>query len=425
MNVWFVVCQWVVIILSVYSAPLMIWLLTTACAGLLPSKELKPEEEKRHRFAVLVCARNEERVIGNLIASLKAQDYDGDAYHIFVVADNCTDKTADVSRGYGATVYERFDAEKRGKGFALHYGINRLIAEHKDDFDALCVFDADNLAAKDFLTEMNRALCSGADVALGYRDTKNIHDSWISEVYSVYWLMLQRFYHGARHKLGLSSMVGGTGFAFKLEVLGKEGWTTYSLTEDVEFSIQQICAGRKILPAKKAVFYDEQPTTVGVSVKQRFRWMIGGMQCIPLYFSRIIKKVFSGDWKALDLLWYVFFIPATGLALPLNAAVIGMLFLNPALQAFSVPILLGMLAGNWIAAMVTAILTLALEKRKLRPMLRAVVLYPVFMLSMMVIALAAIFNPRTEWVPIEHSSQRKIEDIEKATAVLEEPGERL
>ncbi|MEA5002213.1 MAG: glycosyltransferase family 2 protein [Christensenella sp.] len=425
MNVWFVICQWVVIILSVYSAPLMIWLVITAFAGLLPSKELQQKEEKQHRFAVLVCARNEERVIGNLIASLRAQDYDKDRYRIFVVADNCTDKTADVSREYGATVYERFDAEKRGKGFALHFGVNRLLAEHRDDFDALCVFDADNLAAKDFLTEMNLALCSDADVAIGYRDTKNIHDSWISEVYSVYWLMLQRFYHGARHKLGFSSMVGGTGFAFKLDILGKEGWTTYSLTEDVEFSIQQICAGKKILPAKKAVFYDEQPTTAGVSVKQRFRWMVGGMQCIPLYFSKIVKKIAGGDLKALDLLWYVFFIPATGLALPLNVAVIAMMFLNPGLYPFSVPVLIGMVIGNWVAAMATAVLTLALEKRKIRPMLRAVALYPVFMISMMVIALAAIFNPRTEWVPIEHSSEHKIEDIEKAKRVLEEPGERL
>lgn len=425
MSVWFVICQWIVIILSVFSAPLMIWLLVTAIAGLFPSKELQQKEEKRHRFAVLICARNEQRVIGNLLASLRAQDYGEDGYRIFVVADNCTDKTADTAREYGAEVYERFDAEKRGKGYALHFGLGRLISEHRADYDAVCVFDADNLAAKNFLTEMNRALCSQADVALGYRDTKNIHDSWISEVYSVYWLMLQRFYHGARHKLGLSSMVGGTGFAFKLDVLGKEGWTTYSLTEDVEFSIQQICAGKKILPAKKAVFYDEQPAKVGVSVKQRFRWMIGGMQCIPLYLSKIVRKIRGGDRKAFDLLWYLFFIPATGLAIPLNVATVAMLFLNPVLQPFSVAAVIGMAIVNWGAAMLTAFLTLKLEKRKIRPMLRAICLYPLFMLSMMVIALAAIFNPRTEWVPIEHSSEYKIEDIEKAVALTGEHGEHM
>ena len=74
MSVWYVICQWIVIILSVFSAPLMIWLLVTVIAGLFPSKELQQKEEKRHRFAVLICARNEQRVIGNLLASLRAQD---------------------------------------------------------------------------------------------------------------------------------------------------------------------------------------------------------------------------------------------------------------------------------------------------------------------------------------------------------------
>ncbi|MBC5647405.1 glycosyltransferase family 2 protein [Christensenella tenuis] len=410
MNPGFEICKWIVIILSIYSAPIMIWMVITTLAGLAKPRALVPKDSRQYRFAVLVCARNEERVIGNLIDSLKKQDYSN--YHIFVVADNCTDHTAHVAGACGATVFERFNEKKKGKGYALHFGINKLLREYAEDYDAVCIFDADNLASPAFLTEMNHALNAGADVALGYRDTKNIHDSWISEVYSIYWLMLQRFYYTSRHTLGFSSMVGGTGFAFKLSALGGEGWTTYSLTEDVEFSIQQILKGHKIIPARKAVFYDEQPAEYSVSVKQRFRWMVGGMQCIPLYFKQIMRRVFQGNLKALDLAWYILFIPATGLALPLNAASILMMLMMPGFEAFAGPVILALSLFNFGLGVLVAFLTLKLERRRIGPMVRGILLYPIFLLTMMFIALGALFRPHTEWVPIEHQSKYRIEDVD-------------
>lgn len=410
MNTGFEICKWIVIILSIYSAPIMIWMVITTLAGLAKPRALVPKNSRQYRFAVLVCARNEERVIGNLIDSLKKQDYSN--YHIFVVADNCTDHTAHVAEARGATVFERFNEKKKGKGYALHFGINKLLHEYADDYDAVCVFDADNLASAVFLTEMNRALNAEADVALGYRDTKNIHDSWVSEVYSIYWMMLQRFYYTSRHTLGFSSMVGGTGFAFKLSALGGEGWTTYSLTEDVEFSIQQILKGHKIIPARNAVFYDEQPTEYSVSVKQRFRWMVGGMQCIPLYFKQIMRRVFQGNLKALDLAWYILFIPATGLALPLNAASILMMLMMPGFEAFAGPVILSLSLFNFGLGVLVAFLTLKLERRKIGPMIRGIALYPIFLLTMMFIALGALFRPHTEWIPIEHQSKYRIEDVD-------------
>lgn len=410
MMVGYTICWWIVLILSIFSAPIMLWMGINLLIGIKKPKALIQQEEKEHRFAVLICARNEENVIGNLLSSLHKQTYQN--YEIFVVADNCTDDTAKVCAAQGAHVYERFNENEKGKGYALHWGINRLLKEHTGEFDALCVFDADNLAAPEFLTEMNAALCSGADVALGYRDTKNVHDSWVSEVYSIYWLMLQRFYHAPRHTIGLSSMVGGTGFAFKLSALGEEGWTTYSLTEDVEFSIQQILKGNKIVPARKAVFYDEQPETFGVSVKQRLRWIIGGMQCIPLYFKQIMKSVFRGNLKALDMAWYVLFIPATGLALPLNVAAVLMFAFQPAF-APNVPwIILGIVAWNILFGIFAAVLTLGMEGKKMRPMLRGILCYPLFLISMIFLSFGAMFKPHMEWVPIAHSSKYTIEDVD-------------
>ena len=97
-----------------------------------------------HRFAVLIAARNEEAVIGNLIASIRAQTYRGGAVEIFVVADNCTDRTAEAARAAGATVYPRFNTEEVGKGYALNFLLRKLEACH-EPFDGYFVFDADNV----------------------------------------------------------------------------------------------------------------------------------------------------------------------------------------------------------------------------------------------------------------------------------------
>lgn len=412
MDIGFEVLKWITILVTVYVAPLMAWMAVTGAVGLRKPKELERVEHEVNRFAVVICARNEEQVIGNLLKSLKEQDYPEEAYRTFVIADNCTDGTAEEARRMGALVYERFDLKRKGKGFALHWGINRILAQYPESFDSVCVFDADNLVSRSFLKEMNFALGSGAQIAQGYRASKNTHDSWVSEVYSIYWLMLMRFYYSPRHHMGISGVVGGTGFAFKLSALGDEGWTTYSLTEDVEFSIQQVCAGHTIVPARKAVFYDEQPVSFGTSLSQRFRWMAGGMQCIPLYLKKIIKAAGKGNKKVLDLAWYILVIPANGLTLVLNLVSFGMMLRHPILSEFAVLFLLMGLALTWIGFTVMAAGTLFLEKQKLRPMLRGVLLYPVFMFSMTVLAFAALIRPKTEWTPIAHVSQYTIEDIE-------------
>ncbi|MDY3751798.1 glycosyltransferase family 2 protein [Christensenella minuta] len=412
MSIGFEILKWITILITVYTAPLMVWMAVTGAAGRRKPKKLERVEHKANRFAVVICARNEEQVIGNLLKSLEGQDYPEEAYRIFVVADNCTDGTAEKARRMGAIVYQRFDPKRKGKGAALHWGINRILAEYPETFDSICIFDADNLVSRSFLKEMNLALCSGAQIAQGYRVGKNIHDSWVSEVYSIYWLMLMRFYYLPRHHMGISGVVGGTGFAFKVSALGEEGWTTYSLTEDVEFSIQQVCAGHTVVPARKAVFYDEQPISFRASVSQRFRWMAGGMQCIPLYLKKIIKAAGNGNKKALDLAWYVLVIPANGLALVLNLASFGMMLLHPALSEFAALFLLVGLAFTWAGFTVVAAGTLFLEKQELRPMLRGILLYPVFMFSMAALSFAALIRPKTEWTPIAHVSQYTIEDIE-------------
>ena len=122
---------------------------------------------QEHRYAVMISARNEEEVIGELIASLKAQNYPKDKLDIYVVADNCTDRTADAAREAGAIVYERFDQVRKGKGFALGYLLHELRADvGESGYDGFFVFDADNIVDENFVAEMNKVFDTGDYAAL-------------------------------------------------------------------------------------------------------------------------------------------------------------------------------------------------------------------------------------------------------------------
>ena len=128
--------------------------------------------KQNHKYGILIAARNEEKVIGNLLDSIKKQDYDMDLVTVFVVADNCTDNTAQVARDHGAICYERFDDEHKTKGFALQFLFERIEEDYgRQSFEGFFIFDADNLLKKDYITRMNEAFDEGNKIITSYRNT--------------------------------------------------------------------------------------------------------------------------------------------------------------------------------------------------------------------------------------------------------------
>ena len=241
--------------------------------SLIKFKEKPMLTDKEHRFIIALPANNEESVIGNLIKSLQMQDYNKALYDIYVIADNCTDGTANVARENGAIVYERFDEDKKTKGYALNWFLDKM-KDKKDDYDALLVFDADNVVDKNFLNVMNKKLCQGEVLVQGYRDIKNPTDTWVSGGYAIFYWTMNRLYHLARYNMGLSPLINGTAFMVKWDILIDEGWNTKTLTEDIEFALINISKGVKLGWAKDAIVYDEQPLTFKQSWKQRERWSV-------------------------------------------------------------------------------------------------------------------------------------------------------
>ena len=219
-----------------------IYYFTLSFFGLVYRKKDKKVYEEKHTFAMVVCAHNEERVIGALVENLHLLNYSDKLYDIFVVADNCTDKTAEVARKAGAQVHERFNDTEKGKGYAMDWMFNRLFKMERQ-YDAVCVFDADNLVHPDFLKEMNSRLCNGERLIQGYLDSKNPNDTWISGTFSIAFWVINHVYHLAKYNIGLSSCLGGTGMCISTDILRRYGWGATCLTEDMEFTMKAILEG--------------------------------------------------------------------------------------------------------------------------------------------------------------------------------------
>lgn len=242
----------------------------------------------KNRFAIIISAHNEEKVIGSALRSLKCINYPEDMYDIFVIADNCDDDTANVSRNLGAKVYERNEELLRGKGHALEWMFMKLFNMTKK-YDAVCVLDADNLVSANFFMEMNKQLILGHKVVQGYLDSKNPNDSWIAGNNSIAFWISNRLFQLPRYYLGWTCVLGGTGFIVSTDVLKQIGWGATCLTEDLDFSMKLVLAGMRVSWCHDAIVYDEKPLTMAQSWKQRKRWMQGHSDCVRRY----VKKLFT------------------------------------------------------------------------------------------------------------------------------------
>ena len=380
--------------------------------GLYRKKEPKRIMDRDHMFAAVISARNEEKVIGYLIDSLMNQDYPKDKFDVVVVADNCTDSTAEVARQHGAIVYERFNDVEKGKGFALKYILDILMNDKEKNYDAFCVFDADNLVHKDFLKVMNDKLCCGFEICQGYRDMKNPSDTWITGNYSLFYWTQSRFYNQARYNLGLSSQINGTGYMVKFDVIRDTGWCTRSVTEDIEFTFTSIANGRYIAFARDAIIYDEQPLKFKASWRQRVRWSTGYIQCMGLCMKNLLKNGFKRrDIKALDGSVYFFGLPI----IFVGGVVFGILmYLAMTAQASQTTayFMIRFSVMMYILPVMLAIFVVLLEDKKISSVWKGILTYPIFNFTWLILNIYCVFKKRSfEWHPVDHVVGISLEDM--------------
>ena len=374
--------------------------------------------EKLHSYAILISARNEENVIENLLESIRSQDYPSELIHTFVIADNCTDSTAEIARNAGATVYERTNKEKVGKGYALNALLENIAADFgKDNFDGYFVIDADNLLTEHYISEMNKTFSDGYSVVTSYRNSKNYGDNWISSGYALWFLHEAKYLNHSRAALGTSCAVSGTGFMFSKEILSKaDGWNFFLLTEDIEFSIWNVLNGEKIGYCPRAMLYDEQPTSFRQSWRQRLRWAKGYVQVLQKYGLKLFAGIFrKNGFACFDMAMSI--LPAVvftilGFALDIAAAAITL-----ACGGNALPILLILgknLSGAYLSMFFLGIFPLVSEWKRIRTTsfkkILSLFTFPVFMMTYLPISFTSLFT-KVEWKPIVHKRAMKLKDL--------------
>ena len=401
----------------------LVWLITIfwlyqigiSLCSLVKLKEKPLKVKKDHKFMAVIPAHNEEAVIGNLVESLKNQNYNKDLYDIYVIADNCTDNTARVAKQAGAIVYERYDEINKTKGFALDWFLQQKIKENAP-YDAICIFDADNIVDKNFITAMNKKLCQGEEVVQGYRDIKNPTDNWITSGYALFYWTMHRFYHLARYNLGLSPLLNGTGFMVSFDIIKENnGWKTVTLTEDIEFSLQRILKGKRLGWSTEAIVYDEQPTGFKQSWSQRSRWTVGHMQCMKEYTTELFDA--AKEKKTMMNIDGFFYIIGS---IPMFVITIVLLLSNFVLYAadgmtqmeFALNIL-RFLVPTFVLPSLTAAFVMFLDGKPIKPMIKGFFTYPLFMGSWLLINFKCLFKRETTWEKITHNRSIKIDEVKQ------------
>ncbi len=393
-----------VIIINFISISYMLYYVIIAVFAFKKEK-IKLRNNIKKKFAVVIPARNEEIVIGNLIQSLNNQNYPKGKYDVFVLPNNCEDNTEEVAKSYNVQIINCENT--KSKGDVLRYGFKYL----KDsNYDAYLIFDADNVVHPDFIKEMNDVLVSGYRVAQGYRDSKNPSDTWISASHSLHYIIQNYFMNRARKNINKSCFVNGTGFMISKEYLDENGYNSLTITEDIELNVNCGLNNEQIAFVENAVTYDEQPISFDVSWKQRKRWSVGTLQCLKSYWRKIAKDILKNkNFGSVESMMFLT-APLVQLIGTFNIILqVAVDFLTESkIDYISKAILLIL---YYISNVILTIGVIKVSQKQVKKYMKGILLLPLFYLSWVPINVVALFEKKSNWERIEHKRAVSLDSI--------------
>lgn len=252
-------------------------------------------------YAIIIPARNESKVIKNLLDSIKLQNPNMD--NVYVIVEDKKDETVKIVKEYGGNIYVRKNIEnRRRKGYALDECLKDILK--KKHYDLYFIMDADNILGKNFINEMLKTYKKGYDIATSYRNIKN-SSNIISSCSGLTFSFMNSLFNEYNNHMHKSMIISGTGFYISGELVEKlNGYPFHSLTEDYELTLYAEANNISSYYNKNAIFYDEQPTKMKDSIKQRTRWVKGFLEA-----RKIRLKDIKDDYsKLMGIIPYLFII---------------------------------------------------------------------------------------------------------------------
>lgn len=393
-----------------------------------------PQAEEKLKYGLIIPARNEEAVVGNLIKSIQKNNYPQDKLHIFVIAHNCNDKTAEIARLLGATVYEYNNPKECTMGYAFKYLFSQIEKDYGvSSYDGFFLFNADNILDENYFSKMNDAFIAHGkkDIITSFRNSKNFGENTLSACYGIYFLYGCLLESKGRSVLNCSTRVQGTGYVISSELV-KNGWNYVTLTEDWEFTADQIIGENKIYYCDEAVFYDEQPTTLSVMWRQRVRWCRGRWLVCLARLKDLLKSLFTpkrkngnkNKFSVYDMTVKV--LPVFMITSFLFIARIIAIFLAPVLfpayysfhDAFIYWLVISGIAFGigYVGLVLSAILVYFVERKRIKNVrfsikLLSCLVWPLFLALATPAEFVAVFSKNLGWKTIPHKNTTSFEDL--------------
>lgn len=394
----------------------------------LPAKKY-PKAKEKHKVGVIICAKDEAEVIGRTIKCLNNLNYPKNKYEIIVMADNCTDNTADIARSLSGEVkvkvVERHEKDKKKHtvGWALNY-LFEQIKDEIENFEFFVRFDADNVPDKDYLNKMNDAFEAGAKLAKGYNHATNLTQNVISGVSGLWYIRDSRFNCQARSALHTDVFLLGGGMMFSAEVIKEDkGWHATGISEDTEFTIWNMDKKRKIEYVPQAIVYEDQPSTLNDLYRRNVR-MGNGLH--KLFWTKGLKCLFkfftTFRYCYLDMFLNLLFIPIAILcctwipvfyiySIVYNAVIGNIALLNQILITIAI-VLTCVFALPFI---LQALLVYVLDRKKIgqpfRNVIKPVLAFPMFMI---IYAIGIVFGAmsKPKWKKAKRNVDYKCEQFD-------------
>lgn len=390
-----------------------------------------PEAKKNHKFAIIVPARFESKVIRGLLNSIQNQNYNKNLIKVVVGVESLDDPTCQIVKEYGYDIHLKQDMSKKGKGYIVREMIDYI---NSTDFnaDAFMIFDADNLVDLNYLKEMNKALDAGYDVAVGLRNNKNWNSSWVSSCSGLTFLRFSTLENLGRSYYKSTIQLSGTGFYItkkELERLG--GWHFFTLTEDLELTNCMAINNTKCTYVSKAIFYDEQPIKFKDSKNQRMRWVKGYSQVNKIYGKKIKKGVKKKTSNRLGCFDFGYQAVPFGLFFTVCLLLVIMVICTNILTAIHyeelAPPNLWMFYSGWlgiiialiqiyIIIVVDTVISIHIDRKHInmskKSYIKTILMNPFYIACYVPISIFAYFK-NIEWKRIEHTVDIKLEDVKK------------
>lgn len=279
------------IVLAAIFGFFLLYLAMLSVLALVARKRSTMRSSRYRKMAVIVPAHNEESGIERTVRSLLAVEFPRGSFDVIVIADNCTDRTVEVARRFGATVYERQNPKLRGKGYALNWGFSRLLTE-RAGYEAMIVVDADSVVSTNLLSVMNLYLERGAQAVQCSDMVEPVASSWSSEVTQIGFTLYNYTRPLGRRVIGCSAGLRGNGMCFAASTLRSVPWEASSLAEDLEYGLELLLHGVTVAFAPEAAVYSPMPQSASYAESQRARWEVGRLPLIRKYAGKLLRATF-------------------------------------------------------------------------------------------------------------------------------------